>query len=146
MLLSDRLLRPHLAAAASFASGRSSGVAGGFQPVSFAYNRRVAKRRRASSLQRRKSAHAVIRGIHLLIANPAAQNGNGAAAAQRAVGCCVPSWGGRGRARSHGGPRRLEIAERAEGCSTVIALGGDSVIHGWRAVARRPAARGRRSA
>ncbi|MFQ9178687.1 MAG: diacylglycerol/lipid kinase family protein [Eggerthella lenta] len=81
-------------------------------------------------------------GSILLIANPAAQNGNGAAAAQRAVGLLRAQLGGRGRARSHGARGTPRIAERAEGCSTVTALGGDGVIHEVAGgLMRRPAAR-----
>ena len=65
-------------------------------------------------------------GSILLIANPAAQNGNGAAAAQRAVGLLRAQLGEDAvvLARTAGPRHASEIAERAEGCSTVIALGG----------------------
>lgn len=70
-------------------------------------------------------------GTILLIANPAAQNGNGAAAADRAA-AALRAQLGEDRvvlARTAGPRHASEIAERAEGCSTVIALGGDGVIH-----------------
>lgn len=70
-------------------------------------------------------------GTILLIANPAAQNGNGAAAAQRALADLRSKLGDDAVVYAPtAGPRHAcEIAERAEGCSTVIALGGDGVIH-----------------
>ena len=83
-------------------------------------------------------------GSILLIANPAAQNGNGAAAAQRAVGLPRAQLGEDAvvLARTAGPRHASEIAERAEGCSTVIALGGDGVIHEVAGgLMRRPAAR-----
>ena len=83
-------------------------------------------------------------GSILLIANPAAQNGNGAAAAQRAVGLLRAQLGEDAvvLARTAGPRHASEIAERAEGCSTVIALGGDGVIHEVAGgLMRRPAAR-----
>ena len=70
-------------------------------------------------------------GTILLIANPAAQNGNGAAAADRAA-AALRAQLGEDRvvlARTAGPRHASEIAERAEGCSTVVALGGDGVIH-----------------
>ena len=82
-------------------------------------------------------------GSILLIANPAAQNGNGAAAAQRAVGLLRAQLGEDAvvLARTAGPRHASEIAERAEGCSTVIALGGDGVIHEVAGgLMRRPAA------
>ena len=94
-----------VAAAASFASGRSSGVAGGFfsrfpSPIIDASR----SARRASSLQRRKGAHAVIRGIHPAHREPcrSERQRGGCGAARRRVAAC-PAGGGRGRARSHGG-------------------------------------------
>lgn len=83
-------------------------------------------------------------GSILLIANPAAQNGNGATAAQRAVGLLRAQLGEDAvvLARTAGPRHASEIAERAEGCSTVIALGGDGVIHEVAGgLMRRPAAR-----
>ena len=70
-------------------------------------------------------------GTTLLIANPAAQNGNGAAAAERALALLRARLGEDSVVFAPtAGPRHAsEIAERAEGCSTVIALGGDGVIH-----------------
>lgn len=70
-------------------------------------------------------------GKVLLIANPAAQNGNGAPAAERAAERLRASLGEDAvvLARTAGPRHASEIAERAEGCSTVIALGGDGVIH-----------------
>ncbi len=70
-------------------------------------------------------------GTILLIANPAAQNGNGAAAADRAA-AALRAQLGEDRvvlARTAGPRHASEIAERAEGCSTVVALGGDGVIY-----------------
>ena len=70
-------------------------------------------------------------GTTLLIANPAAQNGKGAAAAERAVALLRARLGEDAVVFAPtAGPRHAsEIAERAEGCSTVVALGGDGVIH-----------------
>ena len=70
-------------------------------------------------------------GKILLIANPAAQNGNGGPAAHRAAAALRAQLGNDGVVLAEtAGPRHAsEIAERAEGCSTVIALGGDGVIH-----------------
>ena len=67
----------------------------------------------------------------LLIANPAAQNGNGGPAAEHAVELLRAQLGEDSVVLAlTAGPRHAsEIAERAEGCSTVIALGGDGVIH-----------------
>ena len=58
-------------------------------------------------------------GSILLIANPAAQNGNGAAAAQRAVGLLRAQLGEDAvvLARTAGPRHASEIAERAEGCA-----------------------------
>lgn len=70
-------------------------------------------------------------GKTLLIANPAAQNGNGAAAAERAATVLRAQLGEDALVLVEtAGPRHAcDIAERAEGCSTVLALGGDGVIH-----------------
>lgn len=85
-------------------------------------------------------------GKVLLIANPAAQNGNGGPAAERAATLLRARLGEDAvvLARTAGPRHASEIAERAEGCSTVIALGGDGVIHEVasglmkRSAARRP--------
>lgn len=82
-------------------------------------------------------------GTTLLIANPAAQNGNGAAAAERAVSLLRAQLGEDAvvLVRTAGPRHASEIAERAEGCSAVIALGGDGVIHEVAGgLMRRPAA------
>ena len=70
-------------------------------------------------------------GKILLVANPAAQNGNGAAAAERAAALLRAQRGEDAvvLVRTAGPRHASEIAERAEGCSTVVALGGDGVIH-----------------
>lgn len=70
-------------------------------------------------------------GKTLLIANPASQNGNGGPAAERAIQALRAQLGHDAvvLARTAGPRHAYEIAERAEGCSTVIALGGDGVIH-----------------
>lgn len=78
----------------------------------------------------------------LLIANPAAQNGNGGPAAERAAKLLRATLGEDAvvLARTAGPRHASEIAERAEGCSTVIALGGDGVIHeAANGIMRRPA-------
>lgn len=85
----------------------------------------------------------VSEGTTLLIANPAAQNGNGAAAAERAVALLRAQLGEDAvvLVRTAGPRHASEIAERAEGCATVIALGGDGVIHEVASgLMRRPAA------
>ena len=70
-------------------------------------------------------------GKILLIANPAAQNGAGSAAAERAASILRAYFGEDAvvLARTAGPRHASEIAERSKGCSTVIALGGDGVIH-----------------
>lgn len=83
-------------------------------------------------------------GKVLLVANPAAQNGNGAAAAERALVDLRARLGDDAVVFAPtAGPRHAsEIAERAQGCSTVIALGGDGVIHEVASgLMRRPADR-----
>ena len=83
-------------------------------------------------------------GTTLLIANPAAQNGNGAAAAERALATLRQRLGEDAVVFAPtAGPRHAsEIAERAQGCTTVIALGGDGVIHEVaNGLMRRPAER-----
>ena len=70
-------------------------------------------------------------GKTLVIANPAAQNGYGAAAARFVEERLRGSFPGDGlairmtEARRHG----LEIAAGSQGFDTVVALGGDGVIH-----------------
>ncbi len=70
-------------------------------------------------------------GKVLLVANPAAQNGNGAAAANRAAKLLRAALGHDSVVLAlTAGPRHAsEIAERAQGCDAVLALGGDGVIH-----------------
>lgn len=82
------------------------------------------------------------KGKTLLIANPAAQNGAGAAAADRAASLLRAALGRDAVVLvKTAGPRHAsEIAERAEGCSCVLALGGDGVIHeAATGLMRRPA-------
>ncbi|WP_080803190.1 diacylglycerol/lipid kinase family protein [Arabiibacter massiliensis] len=82
-------------------------------------------------------------GKVLLIANPAAQNGNGGPAADRAAALLRAQLGEDAvvLARTAGPRHASEIAERAEGCGAVIALGGDGVIHEVaNGLMRRPAA------
>lgn len=70
-------------------------------------------------------------GNILLIANPAAQSGAGRAAAERAAGCLRAACGADAVVLAMtAGPRHAsEIARNAAGCDTVVALGGDGVIH-----------------
>lgn len=67
----------------------------------------------------------------LLIANPAAQSGRAAAAADRAAACLRAALGDDTvTVACTAGPRHAcEIARRAEGATVVVALGGDGVIH-----------------
>lgn len=67
----------------------------------------------------------------LLIANPAAQNGNGRGQAKRAIQYLRAALGEDAVVLAYtAGPHHAsEIAERAQGCQSVIALGGDGVIH-----------------
>lgn len=81
-------------------------------------------------------------GKVLLIANPAAQNGAGAAAADRAATLLRAALGPDAvvLAKTAGPRHASEIAERAEGCATVLALGGDGIIHeAVSGLMRRPA-------
>lgn len=81
-------------------------------------------------------------GKVLLIANPAAQNGAGAAAADRAATLLRAALGPDAvvLAKTAGPRHASEIAERAEGCATVLALGGDGIIHeAASGLMRRPA-------
>lgn len=70
-------------------------------------------------------------GHILLIANPAAQSGAGAAAAERAAANLRAALGANvvTVARTAGPRHACAIAEAAEGAQTVVALGGDGVIH-----------------
>lgn len=67
----------------------------------------------------------------LLIVNPAAQSGRAAAAADRAATCLRAVLGEDAVtvARTAGPRHACEIARRAQGVSTVVALGGDGVVH-----------------
>lgn len=67
----------------------------------------------------------------LLIANPAAQNGKGALAAKRAVALLSEALGeGAFDAISTSGPAEaVSLAAKAGAYDTVLALGGDGVIH-----------------
>lgn len=70
-------------------------------------------------------------GKTLLVANPAAQNGNGAAAAERAAGLLGRALGEDGlcMALTERSGHAAELAAGAAGFSTVLALGGDGIIH-----------------
>lgn len=70
-------------------------------------------------------------GKVLLVANPAAQNGRGATAASRAAAWLRERLGDDALTLAPtSGPRHASaLVERAEGYDTVIALGGDGVIH-----------------
>ncbi len=70
-------------------------------------------------------------GHVLLIANPAAQNGNGAKAIEAVVPLLREALGDRNvvLARTVGPHHATDLAKRAQGADTVIALGGDGVIH-----------------
>lgn len=70
-------------------------------------------------------------GHIFLIANPAAQSGAGAAAAQRAAENLRAALGSSAVtvARTAGPRHACALAEGAEGAKTVLALGGDGVIH-----------------
>ena len=70
-------------------------------------------------------------GKVLLVANPAAQNGRGATAAGRAAAWLRERLGDDALTLAPtSGPRHASaLVERAEGYDTVIALGGDGVIH-----------------
>lgn len=70
-------------------------------------------------------------GRVMLVANPAAQNGRGAQAAEHAAALLrerLPE--GALTVACTSGPRHASaLAQRADGCDTIIALGGDGVIH-----------------
>ena len=70
-------------------------------------------------------------GNVLLIGNPAAQSGNGARAIERALPLLRQALGDDRvvLARTVGPRHATDLAKRAEGADTVIALGGDGVIH-----------------
>ena len=70
-------------------------------------------------------------GHVLLIANPAAQNGNGAKAIEATAPLLREALGERNVvvAKTVGPHHATDLAKRAEGVDTVIALGGDGVIH-----------------
>lgn len=71
------------------------------------------------------------KGAVLLIANPAAQNGNGAKAADFAARLLRSRLGKDAveLVYTTGPLHASEIARTAKGCSTVLALGGDGVVH-----------------
>ena len=70
-------------------------------------------------------------GKTLLIANPAAQNGNGAAAAERAAALLGDALGDGALdvASTRGPGEAVRLAAGAGAYDTVLALGGDGVIH-----------------
>lgn len=70
-------------------------------------------------------------GKTLLIANPAAQNGNGAAAAERAAALLGDALGDGALdvAPTRGPGEAVHLAAGAGAYDTVLALGGDGVIH-----------------
>ncbi|MBL6463932.1 MAG: YegS/Rv2252/BmrU family lipid kinase, partial [Senegalimassilia sp.] len=70
-------------------------------------------------------------GHILLVANPAAQSGAGAAAAERAAANLRTALGEDAVtvARTAGPRHACAIAEGAQGAQTVVALGGDGLIH-----------------
>ena len=70
-------------------------------------------------------------GNVLLIANPAAQNGNGERAIDRVLPQLRQTLGDESvvLARTVGPHHATDLAKRAEGANTVVALGGDGVIH-----------------
>lgn len=86
-------------------------------------------------------AHVI--GKVLLVANPAAQNGQGAKAAERAAAWLRERLGDDALtlARTSGPRHACALVERAQGYDTVIALGGDGVIHeAANGIMARPAA------
>lgn len=70
-------------------------------------------------------------GRVFLIANPAAQSGNGAKALDRVAPLLREALGEQAVvvAKTMGPRHATDLAKRAEGADTVIALGGDGVIH-----------------
>ncbi|HIY83224.1 MAG TPA: YegS/Rv2252/BmrU family lipid kinase [Candidatus Rubneribacter avistercoris] len=83
-------------------------------------------------------------GKVLVIANPAAQSGRGAKAADRAAALLRARLGEDAVvvAKTLGPRHASEIAERAEGCAAVVAVGGDGVVHEVaNGLMRRPADR-----
>ncbi len=70
-------------------------------------------------------------GRTLVVANPAAQNGNGAAAAEYAARVLRAELGEGSfdLARTQGAHHAVRLASRAGAYDTVIALGGDGIIH-----------------
>ena len=70
-------------------------------------------------------------GKTLIIANPAAQNGNGAAAAEKAGRLLKASLGEDELAHvvTEGARHAEEIAAQARDLTSVIALGGDGIVH-----------------
>lgn len=70
-------------------------------------------------------------GSVLLIANPAAQNGNGARAIDQVLPQLREALGESSvvLAKTVGPHHATDLAKRAEGVDTVVALGGDGVIH-----------------
>lgn len=70
-------------------------------------------------------------GKTLIIANPAAQNGNGAAAAEKAGRLLKASLGEDELAIvvTEGARHAEEIAAQARDLTSVIALGGDGIVH-----------------
>lgn len=70
-------------------------------------------------------------GKILLIANPAAQSGRGDKAAGEAAKLLREACGQDNvvLAKTAGPRHATDIAERANGCDTIVALGGDGVIH-----------------
>lgn len=70
-------------------------------------------------------------GKILVIANPAAQSGRGDKAADQAVKLLREACGHQSvvLAKTADPHHATDIAERASGCNTIVALGGDGVIH-----------------
>ena len=70
-------------------------------------------------------------GKILVIANPAAQSGRGDKAADQAVQLLRDALGQDSvvLAKTAGPRHASDIAERASGCDSIVALGGDGVIH-----------------
>ncbi|MEG0301880.1 MAG: diacylglycerol kinase family lipid kinase [Gordonibacter sp.] len=74
---------------------------------------------------------AIHEGRTLLIANPAAQNGNGAAAAARAAETLRASMGDEhfSLVLTESGRQAIGLASQAGDFDTVLALGGDGIVH-----------------
>lgn len=70
-------------------------------------------------------------GRALLVANPAAQNGNGAAAARRAAQMLRASLGDESFSMvlTESAGRAIDLAAQAGCYDTVLALGGDGIVH-----------------